>query len=105
MEGGGPVYAKPLVSVAEVLSGLVTTTVAAPNGPGGVIALISVPLLTTTEAADWPAKVTPAPNSNPLPVMVTEVPPLVRPLFGVMPVNVGGDPAITVNVPLFAVRL
>ena len=86
--------------VADVPSGLFTTTFVAPSDPVGAIAVIFVPLLTVTPVAGWPPTVTSAPSSNPLPVMVTGVSALVSPLSGVMLVKVGGGPAVTVNVPL-----
>jgi hypothetical protein len=46
------------------------------------LAVICVALVTTTFVAAVPPNVTPAPAWNPVPVIVTAVPPLVGPLVG-----------------------
>jgi hypothetical protein len=68
----------------------VTVTVAAPALPAGVVAVIWVPLTTTTLVAAVPPTVTVAPVAKFVPVIVTGVPPPVGPLFGDTAVTVGG---------------
>ena len=60
----------------------VTVTVTAPALPAGVVAVICVPLTTTTFVAAALPKVTVAPAAKFVPVIVTAVPPAVDPLFG-----------------------
>jgi hypothetical protein len=66
----------------------VTATVAAPV-PAGVVAVIWVPLTTTTLVAAVPLNVTVAPAAKFVPVIVTTVPPAVGPLFGDTPLTMG----------------
>ncbi len=61
----------------------------APALPAGVVALICVPLTTTTLVAVFPPNVTAAPAANFVPVIVTAVPPAVDPLLGDTLVTVG----------------
>jgi hypothetical protein len=68
----------------------VTVTVTAPALPAGVVAVIVVPLTTTTFVADAAPKVTPAPAAKFVPVIVTAVPPAVDPLAGETLLTVGG---------------
>jgi hypothetical protein len=68
---------------------LVTTTLAAPAAWAGVVAVIEVLPTTTTFVAETPPMVTVAPETNPVPLIVTEVPPAVVPEFGDMDVTVG----------------
>ena len=68
---------------------LVTVTVTAPALPTGVVAVILVLLTTVTLLADAVPKVTVAPEAKFVPVMVTAVPPVVEPLFGLTLVTVG----------------
>jgi hypothetical protein len=68
---------------------LVTVTVTAPALPAEVVAVIDVLLTTTTLVAAVPPKVTVAPAVKLVPVMVTAVPPVVGPLFGLTLVTVG----------------
>ena len=68
----------------------VTATVTAPAVPAGVVAVILVLLATTTFVAAVPPNVTVAPVAKFVPVIVTDVPPAVEPLFGDTPVTVGG---------------
>src|SRR5439155_16059131 len=77
-------------SVAFWLSGLVTTTSTAPAACAGVVAVMLVLLTTFTEVAATPPKVTLAPDTKFVPVMVALVPPLAVPLFGEIEVMVGG---------------
>ena len=69
---------------------LVTTTLTAPAACAGVVAVIDVPPATFTFVAAVPPRVTVAPGRKPVPVMVTEVPPLVDPEAGVIAVGFGG---------------
>ena len=68
----------------------VTTTLAVPAEPAGVTAVIEVELTNTTLVAAEPPTVTVAPDTNPVPVIVTAVPPAVEPLTGDTEVTVGG---------------
>lgn len=71
----------------------VTTTSAAPPMPTAITGVVQTifPLLNTvTFAQARPAMVTAMPAVKPLPVIVRAVPPVVGPLFGAMPVTVGG---------------
>ena len=55
--------------------------------PDGVVAVIVVELTTCTPRADLPPNVTVAPEVNPVPVMVTDVPPSVLPVEGTTPLT------------------
>jgi hypothetical protein len=68
---------------------LVAVTVTAPTLPAGVMAVISVPLTTTTLVAAALPNVTVAPVAKFVPVIVTAVPPAVDPLFGLTLLTVG----------------
>jgi hypothetical protein len=68
---------------------LVTVTVTAPALPAGVVAVICVPLTTTTLLAAVPPNITVAPAAKFVPVIVTAVPPVVDPVFGDTPPTVG----------------
>ena len=70
--------------------GLVTVTVTAPALPAGVVAVICVPLTTTTFVAAVLPNVTVTPEAKFEPVIVTAVPPAVDPLFGLTLPTVGG---------------
>ena len=76
---------KALASVAVDASMLVTTMVAAPAAWAGVVAVIVVSLTIPIPLAAVAPMVTVAPVWNPLPVMVTLVPPKVEPLVGAIP--------------------
>src|SRR5439155_866517 len=91
--GAGPAYVKPLVNVADCVSGLVTVTLAAPAACGGVVAVIVVAVVTVTPVAAVPPIVTVAPVTKFVPVIVTPVPPAVEPDGGAMEVTVGAGPA------------
>jgi hypothetical protein len=69
---------------------LVTVTVTAPALPAGVVAVMDVPLTTTTLVAAAAPNVTVAPETKFVPVIVTAVPPAVDPLFGLTLLTVGG---------------
>jgi len=98
---GGAIYVNPLVRVPYRVSGLVTTTSTAPAAWAGVVAVIVVGLTTFTLVPAVPSKVTVAPATNPVPEMVTGVPPAVGPLAGTMPDTVGGAMYVnsSANVP------
>jgi len=71
------------------LSLLATTTLTAPAVWAGVVAVIDVLLTTFTAVAAVPPTLTVAPARKPVPVMVTPVPPLAGPEFGVIALTVG----------------
>jgi hypothetical protein len=74
--------------------GLVTTTFTAPPACDGVVATIVVLVATTTiVAAGIPPKLTVAPGTKFVPVIVTVVPPFEDPEFGSTLVTVGVGPA------------
>jgi hypothetical protein len=85
---GWPMYVKPPGRL-PLSPPLVTVTVTGPALPVGVVAVIVVLLTTTTFVAEALPKVTLAPEAKFVPVMVTDVPPLVGPLFGLTLVTVG----------------
>jgi hypothetical protein len=70
---------------------VVTVTVTAPAAPGAVVAVIDVPLTTTTLVAATPPNVTVAPAVKFVPVIVTAVPPGAGPRFGDTLLTVGGE--------------
>jgi hypothetical protein len=70
-------------------AGVVTTTLAVPADPAGVVAVMDVGLTTDTVVAATPPIVTPVAPVNPVPEIVTAVPPVVVPLLGVSEVTVG----------------
>jgi hypothetical protein len=69
---------------------LVTVTVTAPAASAGVVAVIVVLLTTVTFVAAIEPNVTVAPEAKLVPVIVTAVPPVVGPPFGLTLVTVGG---------------
>ena len=78
-----------MLVLLDWVSGLVTTTLFVPAVPAGVIAVSEVALTKTTLVAALPPIVTVAPFTKPVPVIVTAVPPIVEPEFGVIEVTVG----------------
>ena len=68
----------------------VTVTVAAPELPAGVVAVMVVLFTKATLVAAVPPIVTVAPAAKFVPVMVTDVPPAVEPLLGETLLTVGG---------------
>jgi hypothetical protein len=70
-------------------AGVVTTTLALPAAPAGVVDVIVVALTTLNVVAEAPAMVTPVAPMKPVPVMVTPVPPAVGPALGLIAVTVG----------------
>jgi len=85
----GVLYVKPLALVPLCPSGFVTTTLTAPAACAGVTAVMVVLLVTLTLVAADPPIVTDAPETKLVPVIVTEVPPVVGPDVGDMPETVG----------------
>ena len=85
---------KPLARLPLSAPGLVTVTVTAPALPAGVVAVMLVPLTTTTFVAAAVPNVTVAPVAKFVPVMVTAVPPPAGPLLG--------DTLVTVGVATYA---
>jgi hypothetical protein len=67
-----------------VPSGVVTSTLAVPTLPAGVVAVMVVSLSTLTPVASAPPIVTAVASVKPEPLMVTLVPPAAVPLFGLM---------------------
>ena len=84
-------YVYPLLSVPFSESGLVTITSTVPAARAEVVAVIEVGLTTVTLVAAAPPKLTVAPDEKPVPVIVTDVPPLVLPEVGEIAVTVGAD--------------
>ena len=69
--------------------GVVTITSITPTEPEGEVADICVVELTVTPVAALLPNITDVAPVRLVPVMVTEVPPVVRPLVGEIPVMVG----------------
>src|SRR5512139_3935052 len=86
----GRTYVNALAAATSRPSRLATVTSTGPAAWAGVRAVISVGLTTTTFVAAWPPIVTVAPATNPVPVMVTFVPPGVTPVVGTITENTGG---------------
>ena len=80
---------KPAVRVALWLSGLVTTTLTAPAACAGVVAVRLVLLTKPTPVAAAPPKLTVAPDTKLVPVMMTAAPPPIEPLLGATVATVG----------------
>ena len=70
---------------------MVTTTFTAPTVWAGVVAVMEVASTKVTPVAAVPPKVTVAPDTKSVPVMVTAVAPAVGPLVGSTAVTVGGS--------------
>ena len=87
---GATAYVKAPVPVPDRLLGFVTMTFCAPAVPAGAMTVIDVALTHVTPVAAVPPMVTVAPDTNPVPVIVTEVPPTVAPMSGGTEVTVGG---------------
>ena len=75
--------------VETVPAGVVTLTQAAPAVPDGVVAEIAVALMTVRPVAAVPPMSTEVAPVNPVPIIVTVVPPATGPYVGVMLVKVG----------------
>jgi hypothetical protein len=87
---GTTTYVNPFARLPPSTPGFVTVTVTPPALPTGVVAVICVPLTTTTLVAALPPNATVAPAAKFVPVIVTDVPPAVVPVFGDTLVTVGG---------------
>ena len=77
------------VLVALVPPGVVTVTSTVPAVPAGALAVIVVELVTVKVAA-WLPKSTALAPKRLVPVMLTDVPPVVKPPVGLTAVTVGG---------------
>jgi hypothetical protein len=77
--------------VALVPVGAVTATSTVPDACAGDTAVIDVPLFTVNDAAAVEPKLTADAPVNPVPVIVTDVPPAVGPAFGETLVTVGPE--------------
>jgi hypothetical protein len=76
--------------VAEVPPGVVTVTSTVPAEPAGELAVMLVALTTVNEVAAWVPKLTAVTGAmNPVPVMVTTVPPASGPAVGEISVTTG----------------
>lgn len=84
------------VVLADCASGFVTTTLTGPDTPTGRVNTIDVGLTEVTVATAGPT-VTIAPLTKSVPSIVTEMPPAVVPLFGVMFVIVGLEMRVNVS--------
>src|SRR5262249_48024505 len=85
------------------VSRLVTVTFTAPAACAGVVAVILAPLTTVTPVAAAPPMLTVAPATNPVPLIVTSVPPAVVPETSVTLRTLGASATYVnpfVNVPL-----
>lgn len=98
--GGVTAYVYIPEPVPDSVLGFVTIISLAPTTPAGVTALNDVALTHTTLVAADPPTVTVAPDTNPVPVIVTTVPPAVEPLTGDTEVTVGGAPYVYKPVPV-----
>jgi len=97
---GGAMYVNPLARLPLPPPVFVTVTVTAPALPAGVVAVIVVLFTTVTPVAAALPNVTVAPVAKFVPVIVTDVPPPVEPLFGLTPLTVGIGPVIAENVAI-----
>jgi hypothetical protein len=76
----------------DVPDEVATVTFTVPADSAGDVAVIDVEEFTVTAVAVTVPNITVAPDTKPVPVIATEVPPLVGPLVGLMNVTVGlGD--------------
>ena len=76
--------------VVDVPSAVETVTSTVPGASAGDETVIVVAVMDST-VAGLPPKSTIAPAVNPVPVIVTSVPPLARPLFGDTALTVGAE--------------
>ena len=72
-----------------VPTGVVTSTLAFPALPAGVVAVIEVAFTTVTAVAAVPPKVTAVAPVKPVPVIVIDCPPASGPDVGLMDATVG----------------
>jgi hypothetical protein len=87
---GATTYVYPFVRL-PLTPLTVTATVTAPNAPAGVVAVIVVLFTTTTFVAAALPNVTVAPVRKFVPVIATDVPPAVDPVFGETLVTVSAE--------------
>ena len=78
-------------SVAACVSGFVTTMSTTPTACAGALAVSSVALTHVTLVAATPPTDTVAPETKPLPVSFSEVPPALDPIAGSTAVSVGAS--------------
>jgi hypothetical protein len=76
--------------VALVPPGVVTITLTVPDAPAGEVAVIDVDELTVTPVPELAPNFTVDPLTNPVPVMVTDVPPAKGPALGLTAVTTEG---------------
>ena len=76
--------------MAEVPPGAVTLMSTTPAAPAGDVAVICVELFTVKDVASTEPNLTVLALVKLVPVMTTELPPLIEPAEGVTPVIVGG---------------
>jgi hypothetical protein len=88
---GSTAYVNAPVPVPDKVLGFVTITFFAPVVPAGAVAVMVVELTQVTPVAATPPMVTarPAPATNPVPVIVTIMPPAVLPTLGAVKLTVG----------------
>src|SRR6185436_4066448 len=99
--GGGTMNVKLLGRTTyPLLPGLVTVTPTVPAAWAGAVAVSWIELLKVTEAAATSPNLTVAPLWKLVPVIVTEVPPLVKPCPGETRVMVGAVAAGKTQVPM-----
>ena len=101
---GGAIYVNALARLPLCPPVLVTVTVVAPALPAGVVAVIVVPFTTTTFVAAALPNVTVAPAAKFVPVIVTDVPPAVVPLFGNTLLTVGAGPETAEKVTICMIQ-
>src|SRR5580704_2478324 len=87
--GAVALYANALESVPLCPSGLVPVTLTLPAAPAGVVAVIVVLLTKVTTVAALLPRLTVAPATKLVPLIVIGVPPIVEPDTGVTPVTMG----------------
>ena len=76
---------------ALVPPGVVTSTLAVPAVPAGVMQVTEVAVLALNAVHALPAMVTPVALFRLVPVMVMDVPPVVVPVLGATELTVGGE--------------
>ena len=85
---GAATYVKQAVHVPVCASGFVTVTLTAPAARAVVVPVMLVPVTLETVTGEPPSEAV-APVWNPVPVMVTDVPPTAGPLVGAIELTVG----------------
>ena len=84
-------YLSPATIADVPLVGSLTVTSTVPV-PAGEVAVIDVPETTVTPVAAVAPNLTVSPDANPVPVIVTDVPPAALPLVGLTADTAGGLP-------------